>query len=210
MSTLADHDHSRHLNGVTADELAASASRYVRAGWPVAPVRLPVRASGAAVSVRELVVHVPPADAGAAARCWSQPAGIAALTGVAFDVLAVSGPVGALITAGFTDGAITAARHPDGTWLLPVTPGTPLAERLHGARGVRLHGAGEYVLLPPTPTASGLLTWVAGPLTRGAVGHLELPHSLAVQRAILDALHGHPAAAARRRIIRRRIGGRHR
>jgi hypothetical protein len=193
--------------------LAAAASRYVRAGWPVAPVRLPVRASGAAVSVRELLVHVPPADAGTAARWWSERAGIAALTGVAFDVLAVPGPVGERVAADFPDGAITAARHPDGTWLLPVTTGTPLGERLHDVRGVALHGTGEYVLLPPTPTASGCLRWVAGPLTRGAPGHLDLPHSLAVQRAIREALRDDAASGTPRRAAPGRphaVAGRHR
>jgi hypothetical protein len=200
-------DRPRH-DRPTTSELTAAAIRYLRAGWPVAPARLPIRAPGASVSVRELAVHVPPTDEATAGRWWSvRRAGIAALTGIAFDVLIVPAGIGHQVSAAFPPGAVPAAAPPSGDWLLPVTTGTPLADEL-ADRGVRLHGAGDYVLLPPTPLGTGVLTWVTGPLTGGAQQPVHLPHALAVQRAALEALRGPRRAHPARRAGRTRPGHR--
>jgi hypothetical protein len=184
------HNERRRPDGPTTSELTAAAIRYLRAGWPVAPARLPIRAPGAVLSVRELAVHVPPADEATAGRWWSvRRAGIAALTGIAFDVLVVPARIGEQVTAAFPPGALPAAASPRGDWLLPVTTGTSLADELTD-RGVRLHGAGDYVLLPPTPLATGPLSWVTGPLTNGAHLPVQLPHAVAVQRITMEALRG--------------------
>lgn len=184
----------RPRNGVTPTDLAAAATRYLRGGWPILPARLPIRADGFAVSLRGLAAHLPPTDPAVARRWWSGGGhGIAVSTGTSFDVLTMPAAVARHVVASLPPGLVTAAARPDDRWAIPVIPGSPLPETLFGWRGVRLHAAGEYVLLPPTPLATGTITWVAGPLTAAHESPVALPHSVAVQRAALEALRAGPA-----------------
>jgi hypothetical protein len=169
-----------------ATALLDAAISYAAAGWPVIPVALPVQEWGGAVPVRRLVVGRPAPD-GQVARDWwaDRPYGIALRAGAPFDVLTVPARVGPAIVAHFPPGAMLAAEHPDGRWLLLVTPGARLTEDLPRRCGVTLHGAGSHILLPPTPVADGELSWAVRPDRRSGLvardGSIRAPHSLTVQ-----------------------------
>ena len=70
---------------------------------------------------------------------------------------------------------------PGGTWLLLVTPGSPQITDLPATSGIRLHGNQAWILLPPTPTITGTLTWINQL-------HDHFPHSLTAQWAARRAL----------------------
>jgi hypothetical protein len=170
------------------DALVAAAVRYRRAGWPIVP-------SGP--DADRLVCGHSPADPETAREWWSQrPYGIACRTGELFDVLQVPPWLGLRLLATLDHHATVAAveRPLEACWLFLVTPGSPGIIDLPRGVGVRLHGAGGWVPLPPTPLPGGAVRWVNRP------GQLELPHSLNVQWALVRAV----MAARRERAARRR------
>jgi hypothetical protein len=182
-STLPEQPVSLPLRSVTRlpsiAELRAAAIRYSLAGWPILPVRPP--------AADRPIIGFSPADPKTAGEWWAdRPYGIACRTGVLFDVVQVPRWLGRLLlpAAGPHATVIEAARALDAVWLFLVTPNAPGIPDLPRHAGVRLHGAGSWVLLPPTPTPGGSVSWIAGGCD------LPLPHSLALQWAITRVASG--------------------
>jgi hypothetical protein len=170
------------------DALAAAAVRYRRAGWPIVPVSYP--------AADTLVCGCTPPDPEAAREWWSErPYGIACPTGVVFDALQVPPWLGRRVLATLDHYATVAAveRSLEACWLFFVTPGSPGIPDLPRGVGVRLHGAGAWVPLPPTPLLGGAVRWVNRP------NQFKLPHSLNLQWTVLRSI----TAARRERAARR-------
>lgn len=195
-STLTEQPVSSPLQGVTGlpsiNELTAAAIRYSRAGWPILPVSQP--------TADRLISSYSPPDAETAGEWWAdQPYGIACRTGVLFDALQVPRWLGQRLLPAVEHQAtvIEVARSLEVAWLFLVTPGSPGIPDLPRGVEIHLHGAGSWVLLPPTPTLGGSASWVA------RQADLRLPHSLTLQwsavRALTCARREH--AARRRRPI---------
>lgn len=169
-----------------------AAVRYVTEGWPVVPTRLPLRFTPAgargAVSRRDLVSGRPPADPGTARDWWSErPYGIAAITGVLFDVLVLPESLGRSVVAACAPRRPATIVHPEGFRLFLVTAGVELIPDFPRGCGVSVYGGGSHVLLPPTPSAGGALTWADA--DRAVV---SVAHSLSVQWAAVRSLVGSP------------------
>jgi len=138
-----------------------------------------------------------PADPDVAAHWWGdQPYGIACLTGTVLDVIEVPSWLGPYVLPAVEhNGCVVEVTRPlEATWLFFVTPGSPRIPDLPRVASVRLHTAGAWVLLPPTPTIGGGARWI--------VRHpnLRLAHSLCLQwavvRAVTAARHAKRAADA--------------
>jgi hypothetical protein len=164
--------------------LREAAVGYARAGWPILPVETP--------TADRLICGRSPADADDAHDWWSdQPYGIACGTGEAFDALEVPTQLAErMLPALAQHGEPAVIEVPlTGTWLFLVTPRSPRIADLPARSGVRLHGRGRWILLPPTPVIGGNVTWIGRPTGR-------LPHSMTVQWAAVRALVGARRAAS--------------
>jgi hypothetical protein len=125
--------------------------------------------------------------------------GIACRTGEVLDAVEVPSWLGPYVLPAVEHYGFVAevSRPLSTTWLFFVTPGSPRIPDLPRVASLRLHTAGAWVLLPPTPTIGGSTRWV--------VRHPEfrLPHSLCLQWAVVR---GVTAARHARRAARE--GGR--
>lgn len=159
--------------------LRDAAIGYVRAGWPILPVDTP--------TADRLICGRSPSDEATAHDWWSdQPYGIACSTGDAFDALEVPTRLGERVLHALAQyGPPAVIEVPlTGTWLFLVTPRSPRIPDLPHGCGVRLHGEGRRILLPPTPVVGGTVAWV------GQTEERRLPHSMTAQWAALRALVG--------------------
>jgi hypothetical protein len=133
------------------------------------------------------IIGFSPADPKTAGEWWSdRPYGIACRTGVLFDAVQVPRWLGPALlrAAGPHATVVEVAGALDAVWLFLVTPGAPGIPDLPRHVDVRLHGAGGWVLLPPTPTLGGSVSWIAGD------GEPPLPHSLTLQWALTRTASG--------------------
>jgi hypothetical protein len=193
------HGGQRHPDAPAQGErLADAAERYTRAGWPVLPVRLPIaaRPPGVAVPALRPVGRRLPPDPATAREWWSEcPRGIAAPTGIMFDVLVLPEAIGRRTLESFRTCANLIAHDPAGWWWFFVTPGSSPVPDFPRGHGVTLLGGGALVPLPPTPlpahpsspTTSAApipLTWDTSPPDSASA---RLPHSLSVQWAAVKA-----------------------
>ncbi|MGH3991355.1 MAG: hypothetical protein ACRDSN_02695 [Pseudonocardiaceae bacterium] len=154
------------------ERLRAAAVRYSTQGWPIVPT-CPVTG--------RLVCTRPPDGPETAHEWWSdKPYGIACLTGTQFDALQVPQWLGQRVLPGMPHlAAVIEVRRPlDCDWYFLITPGSPtITELPRLTTGVRHHGAGHWIALPPTENA----LWVS------RQADLRLPHSLTVQWAVVRA-----------------------
>jgi hypothetical protein len=116
-------------------------------------------------------------------------------TGVAFDVLEVSAPLGALAVAsprwrGPVRGPV--ATVPTGRWMFLVTPGRLLLPELSGRLDVVRHARSSWVPAPPTRLVEGPVRWTVPP----AEVDWRLPDGHEVQRLLAEVL---PAIVPRAR-----------
>lgn len=108
-------------------------------------------------------------------------------TGVTFDALDVSAPLGALVTHSrqwTKEMRGPVATTPTGRWLFLVRPGEPLLPELAHRWDVVLHSRGSWVPAPPTRLPEGAVRWNVSPTE--VLG--RLPESTHVQRLFADAL----------------------
>ena len=158
---------------MSVDELRAAAVRYRTAGWPIVPVCL---------RTGTCLRSTPPADPQDASELWSgKPYGIACSTGSLFDALQVPRWLGERVLPGVEHHAAVfeQAGSLGSAWFFLVTPGAPGVDGLYDdVMGVRLHGAGSSVLLPPTPSVH----WVS------RQSELRLAASVALQQSVVRAI----------------------
>lgn len=182
-STLTEQSVASSALSVTAksgrNDLTLAAVRYCSAGWPILPLCHP--------TADRLVTSRSPSDRDEARDWWSdQPYGIACRTGAVFDALQVPPWLGRRMLPAVEHLAtvIEIERSLEACWLFLVTPGAPGIPDLPRGVNVRLRGAGDWILLPPTPTLGGSARWVA------RSPELRLPHSLTVQWSVVRAMSG--------------------
>jgi Bifunctional DNA primase/polymerase, N-terminal len=115
------------------------------------------------------------------------PHSVLLATGVAFDVLEVSAPLGSLAVAsprwsGRVRGPV--ATMPTGRWMFLVAPGGPMVPELAGRLDVVRHSRGSWVPAPPTRLVEGAVRWLVPP----AEVRWQLPEGYKVQRLLTDVL----------------------
>ncbi|TWP51414.1 DNA primase [Lentzea tibetensis] len=77
------------------------------------------------------------------------------------------------------------AATPSGRWMFLVASGDVLNTELSAHEDVRHYAQGEYIPLPPTPMAHGVVHWRVKPQICGR----DLPDARVVQDALVEALH---------------------
>lgn len=178
--------------------LRRAALRMASNGWPITP--------GASLRARRfdcgrpgcpttachpVLEHWEPAASVDRARLiewWRYaPHSVLLPTGVAFDVLEIAAPLGALLResrrwSGPRRGPV--ATIPTGRWMFLVTPGEPLCDQLAGELSVVRHGRGSWVPAPPTRLVEGPVRWLVSPTEVG----WRLPASAPVQDILSDLL----------------------
>lgn len=156
--------------------LREAAVEYTQAGWPILPIETP--------TADRLICGTSPRDTATAQEWWTdQPYGIACYTGEIFDALEMPTQLGEQVLPMLSqqDPPAVVEVPLTGNWLFLVTPGSRRIPDLPPGSGVRLHGKGRWILLPPTPVVGGSVTWISRPNGR-------LPHSMTAQWAARRAL----------------------
>lgn len=129
------------------------------------------------------------------------PHSVLLATGVAFDVLDVSAPMGAMAVAssrwrGSVRGPVATVpagdREPTRRWMFLMAPGQRLLPELAGRLDVVRHSRGSWVPAPPTRLVEGAVQWAVPP----AEVDWQLPDGHEVQRLVADVL---PAIVPRTR-----------
>ena len=161
-------------------DLCAAAVEYVEAGWPICPTRPPEH--------EQVVCRLVPPDTDTAREWWSSDAyGICCLTGRLFDVLQVPAALGPLVLRRLDPAGapvISVERSTGSVWCFLVTAGAPVIADIPRASQARLFAADEWVLMPPTESRDGPVSWLAPPED---AAELHLPHSLEAQWAVVRA-----------------------
>jgi hypothetical protein len=108
-------------------------------------------------------------------------------TGVAFDVVEVPAPLGALVVGspdwrGPVRGPV--ATTPTGRWMFLVAPAPLLLPDLASRLDVVRHSRGSWVPAPPTRLVEGAVRWIVPP----AEVAWRLPDGYEAQRLLADAL----------------------
>jgi len=172
---------SRLVPGGSQDVLCEAAVAYVKAGWPVLPLRGP--------SYEQFVCNRGPSD-GASARLWwsDQPYGIGCRTGLLFDVIQVPASLGRPLMTVLKELNTVLVIEVDAlaAWWFFVSPGSPVIGDFPRECQVRMLAAGGWVALPPTPCRGGPTSWVAAPPAH-TVPWGSLPNSLQMQWAVVRA-----------------------
>jgi hypothetical protein len=186
---------------VYGTELRAGALCLVDHGWPVVPGtwwRDGGRRGGAGVHpstgtgtdsapVVAGGVSAASSDPGQVAQWWAKaPYAVLLATGGALDVIEMPARMGRRVARTLRSIGVVAplAATPTGRWWFPVTTGGPaLTERI-AESGVTLHGAGSWVIAPPSECADGLVHWRVHPSVCG----WRLPESQVVHSAAAEAV----------------------
>jgi hypothetical protein len=182
-------------------ELRAGALCLVDHGWPVVPGTwwqsdgwwgLPDGLDAASLPGWDSVpsvaggVSAASCDPAQVAQWWAvAPYSVLLATGGSLDVLEVPAWMGRRMAATLRSVGLVAplAATPAGRWWFPVTGGGPeLPEQLAQADVVR-HGAGSWVIAPPSECADGLVHWRVNPSACG----WRLPVPELVQSAAAEA-----------------------
>lgn len=185
---------------MTAEWLALrkAAVTATRRGWPVALATFLGAdrhwhgrdAATALCPVKDTWQSTPVTDPDHAQQIWAQqPYGVLLVCGQAVDVLELPHRLAGLLPALVAGNLAVpvAATGPPPRWLLFVATGPSTLSADLALASVRLHSAGAWVALPPTPVAH-LITarWTVPPL-QGAE-RTPLPTAEQVQQVLLDAL----------------------
>jgi hypothetical protein len=190
-------------------ELRAEAVGLAYRGWPVIPASYPdstgswLTAPGEAGDVSDTLrpVHADwqrrgPIAPERVAAVWSDaPYGLLVATGEALDAVEVSDRLGRRVAAGLREDGVPVpmVATPDGRWLFLTEAGST---RAAGAAefadyGVKVHGTGSYIPVPPTLYPHGIVHWRVKPEVAG----WRLPAPELVLGAVVRAL-GDPASLA--------------
>jgi Bifunctional DNA primase/polymerase, N-terminal len=185
---------------VYGTELRAGALCVVDHGWPVVPGSWwqdggwhgaagpdsgPI--SGPAIPQGVSAASSDPAQV---ARWWSQaPYAVLLATGGALDVIEMPAWMGHRVARALRSIGVVAplAAMPTGRWWFPVTTGGPALSERAGQAGVTLHGAGSWVIAPPSECTDGLVHWRVHPSVCG----WRLPESQLVHCAAAEAVRWH-------------------
>jgi hypothetical protein len=183
---------------VYGTELRAGALCLVDHGWPVVPGtwwrdggwsgRCAERDSVPALAGGLADASTDPAQV---ARWWSrEPFAVLLATGDVLDVLEMPAWMGRRVARTLRATGVPAplAATPAGSWWFPVSAGeATLAGRL-AAEGVVLHGAGSWVVAPPSECADGLVHWRVSPSACGwRLPSAWLVHSAAAEAAEVES-----------------------
>jgi hypothetical protein len=181
---------------VYGTELRAGAICLVDHGWPVVPGTwwqsggwrgLPDTAGLESVPAVPQGVAAASTDLAQVGRWWSEaPYSVLLATGDVLDVIEVPARMGRRMAGTLRSIGVVVplAATPTGRWWFPVSPGGPdLPESLVDADAIR-HGAGSWVIAPPSECADGLVHWRVQPASCG----WRLPPSELVQSAAVEAV----------------------
>jgi hypothetical protein len=187
-------------------ELRAAAVGLACRGWPVLPASYPDSAGSWLTGPGACTDTLRPVHADwqrqgrteperVAAVFSAAPYGLLVATGEALDAVEVSDYLGRRVASGLREDGVPVpmAATPDGRWLFLTEAGsasTGSAAEFAGY-GVRMHGAGSYIPLPPTPYPHGIVHWRVKPEVAG----WTLPPADVVLGAVVRAL-GDPASLA--------------
>ncbi|HEX8870713.1 MAG TPA: bifunctional DNA primase/polymerase [Lentzea sp.] len=195
-------DWSDSWRGAFRIELRAEAVSLAYRGWPVLPGTYP---AGSESGVTQwagrsgLELHGPiPVHRDWVDRIGTRPDQVATWwTGRSYSLLVATGHVVDAIEVGTDLGRRAAvalrsigvpvpiAATPSGRWMFLVKSGSKLNAELANNADVHLYGKGEYIPLPPTPMAHGVVHWRVKPSICG----WNLPDAHVVQDALVEALH---------------------
>lgn len=185
---MSNTDWSDTWHSAFRIELRAEAIGLAARGWPVLP--------GTAPTGDEWLGPVPMhadwqdstgADPDQVAAWWTgNPYSLLVATGTVVDAVEVDDELGrkaaGLLRA--TDRPAPILATPNGKWIFLTVAGGEVPAELAARPGVRWHGAGSYVPLPPTPFQHGVVHWRVKPDTWG----WRLPNASAVHGVLVRAL----------------------
>ncbi|MGH3492524.1 MAG: bifunctional DNA primase/polymerase [Sciscionella sp.] len=189
----------RHLHpepGRILTDIRDAAVHYVEQGWSVQPGTYQVdgspcwHGSADAVGLQPIAPAWSAAgitDAAHAREVWTRrPYSILMACGPVVDALQVPAALGALVIHD-----LRAARclppiiaGPFDTWLLLIAPGEPMLLELVLQRGIRVHGRGQWIVLPSTAFGRRPYRWRMHP----RAVNWSVPPARAVQRIVLDVV----------------------
>ncbi|WP_285505601.1 bifunctional DNA primase/polymerase [Actinokineospora sp. NBRC 105648] len=177
-------------------ELRAEAIGLAFRGWPVLPGTYPVAGHWAG---REGVEDTGPVPVHAdwrervgtrpeqVATWWTgHPYSLLLATGFGYDAIEVGDGLGraaarVLRSIGLP---VPIIATPDSRWFFLTRSDEPLATALAADADITLHGAGDWITLPPSPFQHGVVHWRVKPEVCG----WQIPSSRVVQDALLDAM----------------------
>lgn len=181
-------------------ELRAEAIGLACHGWPVMPGTYPSGDQWAGSDADDAALHAEGpgpvfgdwADRvgiqpGNVASCWTdRPYSLLVGTGTVLDAVEVDANLGRRAAAGLRAAGLQVpiAGTPTGRWLFLTASSGQLSAPLTATSGVRLHSAGSWVPVPPSPFQHGVVHWRVRPEVCG----WRLPDPAAVQAALCDAL----------------------
>lgn len=200
-------DWSGNWRGAFRIELRAEAIGLACHGWPVLPGTYPAddqwigheSGTAAAASDGPAPVFDDWADRvaiapGEVSSWWSgRPYSLLVSTGTVLDAIEVDANLGRRAAAGLRAAGLQVpiAGTPTGRWLFLTASSGVLAPPLAAEPGVRLHSAGSWIPVPPSPFQHGVVHWRVRPELCG----WKLPDPDAVQSALCDAVNFAPALA---------------
>lgn len=200
-------DWSVNWRGAFRIELRAEAIGLACHGWPVLPGTYPDgdQWAGQDGTARHADGPAPVFDDWATrgaiesdevAEHWdARPYSLLVATGSVLDAIEVDANLGRRAASALRAVGLQTpiAGTPAGRWLFLTASGGQLAAPLRTVPGIRLHSAGSWIPVPPSPFQHGVVHWRVRPELCG----WRLPESAAVQSAMcqaLDVMPGLPAA----------------
>ena len=195
-------DWSDSWRGAFRIELRAEAVSLAYRGWPVLPGTYP---AGSELGVTQwagrsgLELHGPiPVHRDWVDRIGTRPDQVApwgagrtyrllVATGHGVDAIEVGTDLGrrAAVALRSIGVPVPIAATPSGRWMFLVKSGSKLNTELANNVDVHHYAKGEYIPLPPTPMAHGVVHWRVKPSICG----WNLPDAHVVQDALVEALH---------------------
>lgn len=186
---LLDTDWSDGWRGAFRIELRAEAIGLASRGWPVMPGTFPTGADWDGPQP----IHSDWEDRLGAhpqriATWWtSESYSLLVATGTVVDAVEVDDKLGRA-AAGLlrqTGRPAPILAMPNGKWVFLTEAGTDLPEELAQRPGVKKHGVGSWVALPPTPFEHGVVHWRVKPETWAWM----LPNASAMHGVLARAMH---------------------
>ncbi|WP_436493318.1 bifunctional DNA primase/polymerase [Actinokineospora sp. HUAS TT18] len=178
-------------------ELRAEAIGLAFRGWPVLPGTYPTGAHWAGRDGVEDTGPVPVhrdwedrigTKAEQVATWWTgRPYTLLLATGRVYDAIEVDDDLGRRAAGVLRSVGIPVPiiATPERRWHFLTLTGSALHRDLAADPSIKLHGAGSWISLPPSPFQQGVVHWRVKPEVCG----WEIPHSHVVQDALLDAMH---------------------